>query len=942
MTISSQTSKNTYTGNGVTTAFAFSFRILDEDHLLVQTIDTDDVVTDYTISTNYTVSGTGNTSGRTDYTSGTVTFLVAPTSGHTVSIKRGIPLLQELNYIENDNFPAESHEEAIDKLTMITQQLKEEIDTLELTGGGGGGADITDGDKGDITVSSSGTVWTIDNDAVTYAKMQNVSTTDVILGRSSSGSGNVEEITFTDFAQSLADDTSASVARTTLGLGDISVQDASNVTISGGSITGITDLAVTDGGTGASTAANARTNLGLAIGTNVQAYSSVLTDIAALTPTDNAVVIGNGSNLVVESGSTLRTSIGLAIGTDVQAYDAELAAIAGLTSAADKIPYFTGSGTAATTDFTAAARSLLDDADASTMRSTLGLAIGSNVQAYSASLTDLATNYTPASSAGQSQLVFKEDTDNGTESITLTVPASIATSRTISLPTNTPVNGYSVITDGSGNWSYSNVSGGGGGTTAGGADTQVQFNDSGTLNGDSGFIYGLGTGIATLTTALHVGGNATGPGYIKFFEDSDNGVNYVAVTAPSSLASSTSLTLPAATDTLVGKATTDTLTNKTLTSPIISTISNTGTLTLPTSTDTLVGRDTTDTLTNKTLTAPKFADGGFIADGSGNEQIKFSTTASAVNEITIKNAATTTGPTILVSGGDTNAPLNLRGKGTGVPRVLDDTDPTKIIAFSPTGASTGTTLTLASTTTGNRTVTFPDATVTLASLTGTETLTNKTLTAPKFADGGFIADANGNEQIVFTTTASAVNYLNITNAGTGGQVTVSVAGDDTDVGMFITGKGAGTITFATTSSFPFLYYSGTGYQHATIIASPNTAATRTVTLPDADITLPLNAAYSKAWVIFTGITTTAISASFNITSVTDNGAGDTTVTIATDFSSADFAVAGSAGANTATKYYLATHVTTTTTATLVRVVSSTDAGIATDVAKNSVIMYGNQ
>ena len=181
---------------------------------------------------------------------------------------------------------------------------------------------------------------------------------------------------------------------------------------------------------------------------------------------------------------------------------------------------------------------------------------------------------------------------------------------------------------------------------------------AGTLNASNGGtgITSLGSGVATflgtpssanLAAAVT---NETGSGSLVFatlptfdttgvkFSGSTSGTTTVVSGAT---AGTSVLTLPVATDTLVGKTTTDTLTNKTvnltsntlsgttaqfntalsdgdfatlagsetltnktLTTPVISSITNTGTLTLPTSTDTLVGRDTTDTLTNKTLTSP--------------------------------------------------------------------------------------------------------------------------------------------------------------------------------------------------------------------------------------------------------------------------------------------------------------------------------------------------
>ena len=137
MTVSQTVYKNTYTGDGADVTFNFSFEILDESHILVQVINSTGTLQTKTIDIDYTVSGIGNTDSATDYTSGTITFSTAPLSTDTVIIKRNVPLDQETDYIEHDTFPADTHEEALDKLTLITQQMQEQLDRcfkLDYTG----------------------------------------------------------------------------------------------------------------------------------------------------------------------------------------------------------------------------------------------------------------------------------------------------------------------------------------------------------------------------------------------------------------------------------------------------------------------------------------------------------------------------------------------------------------------------------------------------------------------------------------------------------------------------------------------------------------------------------------------------------------------------------------------------------------------------------------
>ena len=124
-----------------------------------------------------------------------------------------------------------------------------------------------------------------------------------------------------------------------------------------------------------------------------------------------------------------------------------------------------------------------------------------------------------------------------------------------------------------------------------------------------------------------------------------------------------------------------------------------------------------------------------------------------------------------------------------------------------------------------------DRTITLPLLTGndefvfkahTQTLTNKTLTAPtlttpKFADAGFIADAAGNEQLVFQQTSSAVNHVELTNAAATNGPSINAVGGDTDISLSLAGKGTGPLILNSKVQYKSETLTGTNVTASAII-----------------------------------------------------------------------------------------------------------------------------
>ena len=122
MTISTTASRISYNGNGVTTVFSFPYRFLANGHLVVLSVSAAGVETTKVLSTDYTLTGAGDDAG------GSVTMLAAPASGTRLIIYRDTGITQETDYISGDPFPAETHERALDRLTMIAQEIGSDAD----------------------------------------------------------------------------------------------------------------------------------------------------------------------------------------------------------------------------------------------------------------------------------------------------------------------------------------------------------------------------------------------------------------------------------------------------------------------------------------------------------------------------------------------------------------------------------------------------------------------------------------------------------------------------------------------------------------------------------------------------------------------------------------------------------------------------------------------
>jgi hypothetical protein len=244
-----------------------------------------------------------------------------------------------------------------------------------------------------------------------------------------------------------------------------------------------------------------------------------------------------------------------------------------------------------------------------------------------------------------------------------------------------------------------------------------------------------------------------------------------------------------------------------------------------------------------------------ICDANGSPVLSLPTTVATPTGYARISNANGALPTVLIQAvGTTNTNLNLDRLGTGNVQIRGQNIILggQLSTASSFSTSTAASLTLALSSAAATTATIPSGTVTLVDLSSSQTLSSKTLssptlTTPRFATGGSIADANGNELILFpATVASAVNEITISNAATTGAPSISSTGTDANINLNLNAKGSGNVVISagttfvpaagTTTKVPLLIPSGVNvttqqagaieYDGNIFYATPNTSVGR--------------------------------------------------------------------------------------------------------------------